>query len=195
MLIGYARASLDKQPLDRQVDELTAYGVDPRNIYQEKAHSTDPERSELKRMLDELQPADTVIFVELSRLGRSLIDLVNIVGVIEKKGATFKSLKENLLDTTTSEGKFLFGIFAILAEFERNRLSDRTKSGLKAAAARGRKGGRPSKPHPQTEAILALYHAGNTPTPIYRALGEAVSIATIKRVIKAAEGGTGDGER
>jgi DNA invertase Pin-like site-specific DNA recombinase len=187
MNIGYARASLDRQPLDRQLDELAAYGVDPRNIYRENITGTKRDRPELNRMLDELQPGDTVIFVELSRLGRSLIDLVNIVEVIHKKGAEFKSLKENLLDTTTSEGKFLFGVFAVLAEYERNRISDRTKSGLKAAKDRGRVGGRPSKPHPKTEAVIALHKDGKGATGIFHALNESVSISTIKRILTAFE--------
>jgi DNA invertase Pin-like site-specific DNA recombinase len=183
MYIGYARASLDRQPLDRQLDELAAFGVDPRNIYRENITGTVRDRPQLNRMLEELQSGDVVIFVELSRLGRSLIDLVNIVEVIHQKGAEFKSLKENLLDTTTSEGKFLFGIFAVLAEYERNRISDRTKSGLKAAKDRGRKGGRPSRPHPKTEAVIALYQSGKGPTGIFRALDESVSISTIKRIL------------
>jgi DNA invertase Pin-like site-specific DNA recombinase len=184
MYIGYARASLDRQPLDRQMDELTAYGVDPRNIYKENITGTKRDRPELNRMLEELQPGDSVIFVELSRLGRSLIDLVNIVEIIRDKGAEFKSLKENLLDTTTSEGKFLFGVFAVLAEYERNRISDRTKSGLKAARLRGHMGGRPSRPHPKTEAVIALHKSGKGPTGIFRALDESVSISTIKRILR-----------
>jgi len=184
MYIGYARASLDSQTLDRQIDELSAYGVDPRNVYQEKAHSTNRNRPELNRMLDELQPGDVVVFVELTRLGRSLIDLVNIVGVIEQKGASFISLKERMLNTTTTEGKLIFGFFAILAEFERNRLSDRTKSGLKAARARGHVGGRPNKQNAQAPAVISLYNEGKGPTEIYELLGKSISISTISRITR-----------
>lgn len=192
MKIGYARASLDSQTLDRQIDELTAYGVDPRNIYQEKITGTTRNRPELKRLLDGLRPGDVVAFVELTRLGRSLIDLVNIVEVLERKGASFISLKEQMLDTTTTEGKLIFGFFAILAEFERNRLSDRTKSGLAAARKKGHFGGRPSKQGEKTHVVQTLYDSGMGPTAIFRELDGAVSVSTIKRIIRGLrEGDTG----
>jgi len=184
MLIGYARASLEKQNLDRQIDELMVYGVDPRNIYQEKITGTKRNRPELNRMLEELQPGDIIAFVELTRLGRSLIDLVNIVAMIEKKGAAFISLKERMLDTTTTEGKLIFGIFAILAEFERNRLSDRVKSGLAAARAKGNIGGRPSKRNAHAPAVEVFYRAGKGPTEIRKLLGNSVSISTISRIMR-----------
>lgn len=184
MLIGYARASLDKQNLDRQIDELIAYGVDPRNIYQEKITGTKRDRPELNRMLEQLRPGDVVVFIELTRLGRSLIDLVNIVEAIEKKGASFVSLREERLDTTTTEGKLIFHIFAMLAEFERNRLADRVKSGLAAARARGNVGGRPSKRNSQAQAVEVFYKAGKAPTEIRRLLGESISISTIQRIMR-----------
>lgn len=96
-------------------------------------------------MLEELQQGETVIVSELSRLSRSTKDLFEIVEKIHTAGAQIKSLKESWLDTTTPQGKFMFTIFAGLSQFERDLLSERTKDGLKAAKARGRSGGRPSK--------------------------------------------------
>jgi DNA invertase Pin-like site-specific DNA recombinase len=184
MYIGYARASLDTQNLDRQLDELAAYGVDPRNIYHEKTTGTRRDRPELNRMLAQLRPGDVIVFVELTRLGRSLIDLVNIVETIEQKGAAFISLKERMLDTTTTEGKLIFGVFAVLAEFERNRLSDRIKSGLQAAKARGNVGGRPSKRNQHFTAVELFYQSGKGATEIHRLLGGVISISTIQRIFR-----------
>ena len=184
MLVGYARASTKKQPIDRQICELKAFGVDGRNIYKEQVTGTKRDREQLNQMLDELQPGDVVVFVELSRLSRSLIDLINIVDIIGKKGASFKSLKENLFDTTTTEGKLLFGIFAILAEFERNTISDRTKSGLAAARAKGHEGGRPNKQNEKAHLVEMLYNSGMGPAAIFRELDGCISVSTIKRIIR-----------
>ena len=184
MLVGYARASTKKQPIDRQIRELIAFGVDGRNIYKENESGTKRDREKLGQMLDELQPGDVVVFVELSRLSRSLIDLISIVEIIGKKGASFKSLKENLFDTTTTEGKLIFGIFAILAEFERNTISDRTKSGLAAARARGHIGGRPNKQNEKAHLVEMLYDGGMGPMAIFRELDGCISVSTIKRIIR-----------
>ncbi len=80
----------------------------------------------------------------LDRLGRSLKDLVSIITDLELRNVGFRSVTE-AIDTTTPSGKLVFHIFAALAEFERTLIQDRTKAGLAAARARGRKGGRPPK--------------------------------------------------
>jgi len=141
MLKGYARASLERQAIDRQLDELAAAGVRHGDIYQEKITGTKRDRPELNRLLAALGQGDTVITVELSRMGRSTKDLLEIVELIHQKGAHFRSLNETWLDTTTPQGQLIFTIFAGLCQFERDLTAERTKSGLKAAAARGRKGG------------------------------------------------------
>jgi len=181
MLIGYARASLDRQPLDRQIDELTAAGVEPGNIYSENITGTRRDRPELNRMLAALQSGDTVVMVELSRLGRSTKDLLNIVDTIHEKGAHFRSLNEVWLDTTTPWGQLIFTIFAGLSQFERDLTSERTKSGLRAAAARGRVGGRPSKKEDIAAAVVTLYAGGATIGDI--AQGKGVSRSTIDRIL------------
>ena len=100
------------------------------------------ERPELRKMIDQLREDDVIVIWKLDRLGRSLGDLVYLVREIEDKGAGLKSLNDSI-DTTTSQGKLIFHIFASLAEFERGIISERTKAGLEAARTRGRKGGRP----------------------------------------------------
>ena len=184
MLVGYARASLDRQPLDRQIDELTAAGVDFSNIYSENITGTRRDRPELNRMLATLQAGDTVVMVELSRLGRSTKDLLNIVDIIHEKGAHFKSLNEVWLDTTTPWGQLIFTMFAGLSQFERDLTSERTKSGLRAAAARGRVGGRPSKKEDIAAAVVMLYAEGMKIGAI--AQGKGVSRSTVDRILAEA---------
>lgn len=140
MKIGYARVSTKEQELNLQTDALVKEGCE--QIYEEKVSGTKRSRPELQKMLDQLRPNDIVIIWKLDRLARSLKDLVNLVNDIQEKGAGLQSLNDNI-DTTTPHGKLTFHLFAALAEFERDIISERTKAGLTAARARGRKGGRP----------------------------------------------------
>ena len=102
MLVGYARERLEKQAIDRQLDELAAAGVRQGDIYQEKITGTKRDRPKLNRMLAGLREGDKVIVVELSRMSRSTKDLLEIVDIIRSKGAHFRSLNKSWLDTTTS---------------------------------------------------------------------------------------------
>lgn len=140
MKIGYARVSTKDQNLALQKDALLNEGC--KLIYEEKVSGAKADRLELRKLIDQLREDDVMIVWKLDRLGRSLRDLVNLVTEIQNKGAGLKSLND-FIDTTTSQGKLTFHLFAALAEFERDIISERTKAGLKAARARGRKGGRP----------------------------------------------------
>ncbi|MGP9527096.1 recombinase family protein [Glutamicibacter sp. AOP5-A2-18] len=143
-LIGYARVSTADQNLDGQLDALVEAGVKTRNIYQEKkSGKSAKDRPELNKMLEELEPGDVVVVAKLDRLGRSMIDLVSTVKKIEEKGAQFRALDKSNMDTTTPDGKLIFGIFATLAEYERELIVARTNVGLEAARRRGKTGGRP----------------------------------------------------
>jgi len=181
MLVGYARASLEKQTIDRQFDELMAAGVDRRNIYHEKVTGTKRDRQELNRMLSELRAGDTVLTVELTRFSRSTKDLLDIVDKIRERGANFKSLKEAWMDTSTPQGQLTLTIFAGLSQFERDLTSERTLSGLKAAKARGRCGGRPSMQREKAELVEALYRGGMKISEIVSAA--ACSRSTVNRII------------
>lgn len=143
MHIGYARVSTHDQNSDLQIDALKEAGCE--EIFHEKKTGTSTfQRTELESCLRTLRKGDTLIVWRLDRLGRSLKDLVEIVSALEDKGIGFRSLTENI-DTTSAGGKLVFHLFGALAEFERNLISDRTKAGLAAARARGRRGGRRPK--------------------------------------------------
>ena len=140
MIIGYARVSTDDQNLDAQTDALTAAGAG--KIFAEKVSGAKRGRPELDRMLDQLRDGDVVTVTKYDRLARSLKDLLEIVDSIAERGAGFRSLAEDI-DTTTPAGRLVFHVFASIAQFERERISERTKEGLVAARKRGRIGGRP----------------------------------------------------
>lgn len=140
MKIGYARVSTKDQNLSLQIDAFKKESC--KVIYQEKVSSAKTDRQELRKMIDQLREGDIVVIWKLDRLGRSLRDLINIMTEIQDKGAGLKSLND-AIDTTTPHGKLTFHLFAALAEFERDIIRERTKAGLEAARARGRRGGRP----------------------------------------------------
>ena len=140
MLIGYARISTDDQNLDAQLDALNGAGAG--RIFADRISGSKRQRPELDRMLDQLRNGDVVIVTKYDRLARSLRDLLDIVQAIRDRGAGFRSLAEDI-DTTTPAGRLVFHVFASIAQFERERISERTREGLDAARRRGRVGGRP----------------------------------------------------
>jgi DNA invertase Pin-like site-specific DNA recombinase len=141
MKLGYARVSTDEQETHLQLDALKAAGCE--RVYEEKASGAKADRPELLRLLDNARKGDVLIVWKMDRLGRSLLHLIETVNLLNKRGVELRSLTENVIDTTTPSGKLTFGIFALMAEFERDMLRQRTTAGLKAARARGRVGGRP----------------------------------------------------
>lgn len=140
MILGYARVSTDDQLLDAQEDALTAAGAE--RIFSDKITGSSRSRPELDRMIQQLRDGDVVVVTKYDRLSRSLKDLLEIVEAIRAQGAGFRSLAEDI-DTTTPAGRLVFHVFASIAQFERERISERTKEGLAAARKRGRVGGRP----------------------------------------------------
>jgi len=152
--IGYARVSTDDQNLDLQRDALLKAGCSI--LYEEKASGKNTARPELEQCLKALRAGDTLVVWRLDRLGRSLHDLVQIVAELEQRGVHFESLTEKI-ETSSAAGKLVFHVFAALAEFERNLIRERTRAGLAAARARGRKGGRkPALTHQQVREVKAL---------------------------------------
>ena len=142
--IGYARVSTDDQNLDLQHDALRKAGIADDRLYSDTASGKDADRKELLACLKALREGDTLVVWRLDRLGRSLPDLVRIVGELEQRGVSFESLTEKI-ETGSAAGKLVFHVFAALAEFERNLIRERTRAGLVAARARGRAGGRKPK--------------------------------------------------
>lgn len=153
-VFGYARVSRDTQNLDRQIDALKRYGVD--KIYNEKMTGTKRDRPELSKLLDRITEGDTIVIESLSRLGRSTKDLIELTDLFKQKGVHLVSLKEQI-DTSTSTGKLLFTLMSAIAQFERDVIADRTREGLQAARARGRKGGRPKINDSDIRKAVKLY--------------------------------------
>ena len=161
MLVGYARVSTIDQTLDLQHDALTK--ADCTKIFTDTASGSQTDRPGLSEALSHLRKDDTLIVWKLDRLGRSLKDLISRITELNDRDIGFKSLTEQI-DTTTSGGKLIFHIFGALAEFERDIIKERTKAGLDAARARGRKGGRRVKLRPRDIAMVRkLYEEKQTP--------------------------------
>lgn len=140
MILGYARVSTEDQHLDSQLAALEAAGTE--RVFAEKISGNRAVRPELERLIDQLRPGDVVVVTKYDRLSRSLQDLLGIVSRIQSAGAGFRSLAEDI-DTTTPAGRLVFHVFASIAQFERERIAERTREGLAAARRRGRVGGRP----------------------------------------------------
>ena len=140
MKYGYARESTQDQNLNLQLDALKKAGCT--TIYKEKISETSKERPELNKLLEKLKKGDSIVVWKLDRLGGSIRDLVKLINDFNSKGISFFSLQDNI-STDSSHGRFLFHIFASLAEFDRELIRERTKVGLKSARARGKNGGRP----------------------------------------------------
>jgi len=140
MRIGYARVSTKEQSLDLQVDALRDAGCE--QVFQEVASGAKTARPALDDLLSRLRAGDVLVIWKLDRLGRSLKHLVTLTAELMEREVGLVSLNDPI-DTTTPQGRLVFNIFASLAEFERELIRERTQAGLKAARARGRKGGRP----------------------------------------------------
>ena len=178
MIIGYARVSTDDQNLDPQTDALEAAGA--KRIYADKITGTKRIRPQLELMIDQLRNGDVVTVTKYDRLARSLKDLLDIMDAIATRGAGFRSLAEDI-DTTTPAGRLVFHVFASIAQFERERISERTKEGLVAARKRGRVGGRPPALSPaQRDEVRRMRDVEHRPlAEISRLFG--VSTKTIRR--------------
>jgi DNA invertase Pin-like site-specific DNA recombinase len=160
VLIGYVRVSKadGSQVLDLQRDALIAAGVERSHLYEDQASGKKDDRPGLEACLKALREGDTLIVWKLDRLGRNLRHLVNTIHDLMERGICFRVLTGQgaNIDTTTASGRLVFGIFAALAEFERELIRERTIAGLSSARARGRNGGRP---YTMTPAKLRLAQA------------------------------------
>lgn len=185
MKIGYARISTQQQDLSLQIDALKAANCE--RIFSDVATGIRQDRPELQRALDQLRTGDILVTWRLDRLGRSLKHLVQLVSDLEEKGIGFESLQEQF-DTVSTGGRLIFHIFCALADFERNLIVERTKAGLEAARARGRRGGRPEKlSKSQVKTLRRMYSSQeHSVAEISRTF--AVSRPTIYRYIRQSQG-------
>ncbi|WP_179381737.1 recombinase family protein [Jannaschia marina] len=183
MIIGYARVSTDDQNLDAQTDALKGAGAG--KLFADRISGSKRERPELDRMLEQLRDGDVVTVTKYDRLARSLKDLLEIVETIRERGAGFRSLAEDI-DTTTPAGRLVFHVFASIAQFERERISERTREGLASARKRGRIGGRPPALSPaQKDEVRRLRDIEQRPVGEIASLFK-VSVRTVRRVGESA---------
>lgn len=166
MKIGYARVSTDDQNLDLQRDALDGAGCE--RLFTDTISGAKADRPGLASAIAFARPGDVLVVWRLDRLGRSLPDLVRLVGKLDAAEIGFESLTEKI-DATTAAGRLVFHFFAALAEFERNLIRERTYAGLAAARARGRKGGRRGLDPDKQAAIAKL--ADQSPAVVCKTLG------------------------
>jgi DNA invertase Pin-like site-specific DNA recombinase len=182
MLIGYARVSTHDQNLDLQIQALTKAGC--QKIFDDKMSGARVERAGLAKMHETLREGDTLIVWKLDRLGRSVKNLVDLVGDLQKHGIHFKSLTD-AIDTSTPSGRFFFHVMASLAEMERELTIERTRAGLEIARKLGRTGGRKRQmTESKVESAKQLLANGIPPKDVARNLG--ISVPTLYRWIPAA---------
>lgn len=185
MLLGYARVSSHDQNLDLQIEALQKAGCE--RIYQDRISGARRERPGLERVLDHLRAGDSLVVWKLDRLGRSVKDLIELVGELEKRGVHFQSLTDSIA-TSTPSGRFFFHVMASMAQMERELLVERTRAGLDAARGQGRIGGRKRKmTDSKLEAARRLLDAGTLPKDVAANLG--VSIPTLYRWLPAPKSG------
>lgn len=166
MLIGYMRVSTADQTTALQEDALQKAGCE--RVYRDVISGATNQRPGLSLLLEVARPGDTVVVWKLDRLGRSLRNLIDTVLDLEKRGINFRSTTENF-DTSTPGGKFIFYLFGALAEMERDIIRQRTRAGLDAARARGKKGGRPKVteqiPEKMIQKAREMYDTGKMSVP------------------------------
>ena len=181
MLIGYARVSTQDQNLDLQSEALTKAGCE--KIFNDKISGSRAERPGLTKALEMLREGDTLVVWKLDRLGRSVKNLVDLVGELHQQGIQFKSLTD-AIDTGTPSGRFFFHVMASLAEMERELTVERTRAGLEVARQLGRKGGRRRQmTESKIESAKKLLANGVPPRDVAMNLG--VSVPTLYRWVPA----------
>ena len=154
-LVGYARVSTQDQDLALQFDALRKQGVAKELIFTDKASGATHERPGLDACFGELRNGDVLFVWRLDRLGRSVRHLVTLIDQLRDQGVGFRSVCDGAIDTTTPSGELIFLVFSALAQFERRLIQERTRAGLAAARARGRKGGRPPIDFDAPRVVLA----------------------------------------
>lgn len=181
MLIGYARVSTQDQNLDLQREALTRAGC--QKVFEDQISGTRADRPGLAKSREMLREGDTLVVWKLDRLGRSVKQLVDLVGELQQQGVQFKSLTDSI-DTGTPSGRFFFHVMASLAEMERDLIVERTRAGLEVARQLGRKGGRkPKMTDSKIESARKLLASGIPARDVAKNL--SVSVPTLYRWVPA----------
>jgi DNA invertase Pin-like site-specific DNA recombinase len=178
--IGYARISTAEQDESLQLDALQRAGVD--RVFIDRASGVLADRPGLAQALDLARPGDSLVIWRLDRLGRSLRNLIELVGDLEQREVSLVSLNESI-DTSTPSGRLIFHVFGALSQFERELIKERTMAGLAAARERGRVGGRPTVWTPEKRRTAeAMWASGeHDVSSIARVLG--ISRASVYRAL------------
>ena len=180
-MIGYARVSTQDQNLELQREALIKAGC--QKVFEDKVSGARADRPGLAKVFEILREGDTLVVWKLDRLGRSVKQLVDLVGDLHQQSIQFKSLTD-AIDTGTPSGRFFFHVMASLAEMERELTVERTRAGLEVARRLGRKGGRkPKMTDSKIESAKRLLASGVPPRDVAKNLG--VSIPTLYRWIPA----------
>jgi len=183
-VFGYVRVSTARQVNDRQIDALTEHGVAPGDIYADKISGAKFDRPQLKDLLKTARAGDTIVVVSLDRLGRSLSQVIATASDLNERGIVLRTLKESI-DYSTSVGRMLAGIFASLAEYERELINERAAESRAAAKLRGKQTGRPPRLNKdQSRQLRTLHAGGESVADLCRSFN--VSRATAYRVLGAA---------
>lgn len=183
MIFGYARVSTSSQNIENQITLLKEKGCE--KIFTDIASGVREDRAGLKEMISQLRKDDVILVYKTDRIFRSLKNMIDLIEQFNQKGVLFKSITEPAFDTTSANGKFIIQIFGAVAEFERNLISERTKSGLDGARRRNKLLGRPKGP--SQESIEKYQYAkhlyDNKNIPIEKACKQAgISKATFYRI-------------
>lgn len=175
MLIGYARVStLDQNP-QHQIDALNEAGC--KKIFTEKISGASKKREQLQEALDYMREGDTLVVWKLSRLARSLTQVINTVKDLEERIIGLKVITQNI-DTSTPEGRLFFHMNAAFDQFQREIIVENTRAGLKSARKNGRIGGRPTL---MTDEKLRTAQAMLKDTENYPFISDIIKTLTIGR--------------
>ena len=167
--LGYARVSTTGQNLDSQLDALKL--VDCTRIFADKVSGIQDSRPEWDKLLDYARPGDTLVVTELSRMTRSLTQLLHLVKYLEERQINIQSLRENI-DTTTATGRAFISIMGAINQLERELKAERAAAGRAAAKARGKSGGRPRiDPDLLERARLVYENSGKTAAEVSKSFG------------------------
>lgn len=181
----YCRVSTTEQTTENQLLELSRQGItaEPQRVFEEVVSGSVPmaNRPKFARMLERLESGDRVTVLKLDRLGRDVIDIMTTIKKMEALGVAVRTMDLGGVDLTSAAGKFQLQVLSAVAEFERNRIIERTKEGLSRAAEHGRVPGRPKTEYDH-RLFLELVGKGYGAHRIARELG--VSITKASRILK-----------
>lgn len=188
MKIGYARVSTPQQDLTAQLDALRALGVDEKQTYVDHGLTgSDRARASLEKALAAVCAGDQLVVTKIDRLARSIRDAHGIADELAEKGVAL-SIGGSVYDPTDPMGKQLFGVLAIVAEFEADLIRMRTREGMQVAKAKGRLRGKKPKLSPaQEKYLVALYRSGEHTTTTTELADEfGVARSTVYRAVERA---------